>query len=60
MRFKITKYVEAKNIKAVSMMEPKAISIELDEPEEPNINTHAIGFQIDPDRFEGESYDPSH
>jgi hypothetical protein len=46
-RYKISKYVEAKNIKDASRMEPKAISIELDEPEEPTVNTHAIGFHID-------------
>jgi hypothetical protein len=43
-RYKISKHVEAKNIKAASMMEPQALSIELDKPEEPTINTHAIGF----------------
>lgn len=48
-RYKISKYIEAKNIKDASRQEPTAISIELDEPEEPSINTHAIGFHTGQD-----------
>lgn len=58
-RYKISKYLNAKNIKDASKQEPTALSIELDEPDEPTVNTHAIGFQIDRDRFDDESYDPS-
>jgi hypothetical protein len=59
MRYKISKWITAKNIRDASKQEPKALSIELDEPEEPQANTHAIGFAIDHDHFDGESYDPS-
>jgi hypothetical protein len=59
MRYKITKYLTAKNIKDASRQEPAALSIELDEPDEPQVNTHAIGFHVDTDRMDSESYDPS-
>lgn len=60
-RYKITKYVEAKNIKQALKREAQTEADEIvkEEPEPKEIpNTHAIGFHI-PYQPDLESYNPS-
>ncbi len=48
MRYKITKFVEAKSIKQALKLETKSEVHEIakDELEQKEFNTHAIGFEI--------------
>ena len=52
MRWKITKYVEARSLKDALTKEAKAEIAEIikEELQEPSANTHAIGFHIPPDQ----------
>jgi hypothetical protein len=56
-RYKISKWITAKNIKAAVLKEPTATSIELEEPEE---KTPAIGFHIDQPYDDDADDEPDH